>query len=58
MTPEELRKMLQNPQAADWSKLKASDVGYSMGKPMTEAEMKAYCQANGIQQPTIMKKNK
>lgn len=56
LTPEELRKMLSNPGAADWSKLNPQDVGFSMGKPLTEQEMKAYCQSNGIKKPTILKK--
>jgi hypothetical protein len=55
MTPEELKKMLQNPHTADWSKLDPKDVGFTVGKPMTEAEMRAYCQNNGVK-PTIMKK--
>lgn len=48
--------MLQDPSNADWSKLSARDVGFSLGKPMTEQEMKAHCQQNGIKQPTIVKK--
>lgn len=56
LTPEEIKNMLQNPQSADWSKLTPRDIGFSLGKPMTEAEMKAYCQQNGIAKPQVIKK--
>lgn len=56
LTPEEVKNMLRNPAAADWSKIKAEDITFSMGKPMTEEQMRAYCQANGIQQANIIKK--
>lgn len=55
LTEEQLRKMLQNPAAADWSKLKAEDVSINMGMAMTEEQMKAYCKQHNIT-PTIMKK--
>lgn len=54
MDINELKKMLQNPMSADWSKLKAEDIRFNMGTPMTEEQMKEYCQKNGIK-PTIMK---
>jgi hypothetical protein len=55
LTPDEIKQMLSNPSTADWSKLTPRDIGFSLGKPMTEAEMKAYCGQNGIQ-PKIIKK--
>ena len=55
LTEEELKKMLQNPAAADWSKLRAEDVSINMGMALTEEQMKAYCAQHNIQ-PTIMKK--
>jgi len=54
LTEDQLKKMLENPAAADWSKLKGDDVRISMGKALTEEEMRAYCAQNNIQ-PTIMK---
>ena len=56
LTPEEIKQMLRDPAKADWSKISPRDIGFSLGKPMTEAEMNAYCQQNGINQPTIVKK--
>jgi hypothetical protein len=56
LTPEQVKDMLRNPAAADWSKLKAEDVKFSLGTPMTEAQMRAYCESNGIQRPKIIKK--
>jgi len=55
LTEEELKKMLQNPLGADWSKLRPEDVGVSMGAAMTEEQMKAYCAQQGIR-PNIIKK--
>jgi hypothetical protein len=54
LTEEQIRKMLANPMQADWSKLQASDIGFSMGRALTEEEMKAYCAQNGIA-PTVIK---
>jgi len=55
LTEEQIKRMLQDPKAADWSKLKADDVRMNIGRPMTEEQMRAYCAQNGIQ-PTIMKR--
>jgi hypothetical protein len=55
LTEDQIKKMLQNPAATDWSKLSASDVGMQIGKPMTEEEMREYCKKNNIQ-PKIVKK--
>lgn len=54
LTEDQIRKMLANPAQADWSKLEASDIGFSMGRAMTEEQMKAYCAQNNIT-PTIVK---
>lgn len=55
LTEDEIRKMLQNPHTVDWSKLQPSDIGFSMGRALTEEEMHAHCLQNNIK-PTILKK--
>jgi len=55
LTEDEIRKMLQNPHTVDWSKLQPSDIGFKMGRALTEEEMHAHCLQNNIK-PTILKK--
>lgn len=54
LTEEQIRQMLANPLQADWSKVQAGDIGFGMGRALTEEEMKAYCAQNGIA-PTVIK---
>ena len=56
MTLSQLKKNLDSPATADWSGLDPKDVRVGLGPALTEEQMIEYCRKNGIQAPTIIRK--
>jgi hypothetical protein len=53
LSVSQLTKNLRDPANADWSSLDPKDVRVGLGPVMTEEQMRAYCEQNGIGAPTI-----
>lgn len=53
LSVSQLTRNLRDPVNADWSTLDPKDVRVGLGPVMTEEQMRAYCEQNGIRAPTI-----